>query len=201
MRLPRVLVAVLLSWALLVGCGDDEQEPSADPPSSSSEPGSDTPDNGSDSPSTEATPEVPPATGPELQAPAVSLRMPPGCEVVSAFRSVAAGQCSNDLRSFRVKSRMWFEESDALELVGRQTLKENFPPNRRPTPRAPVTVDGSRFFHASGSDGETGYVYVYGGLAGGQFVVITIGFPSTAVVSRAERERQVASVLASVALG
>lgn len=182
-------LSLLVCAALLGGCGEDEQDPDAEPGSSSSSPSADDPD---PSESTESA--VEPASGEVVRLGSLTVTFPQGFdtrEASSMGGDVVTGDAPDgDARIAFVAAEDYNRQSldTAVEYAIAAGLWL-----RKPERLEDVKVDGVRMYHLSGP-GTGGFTDVqFGAEHGGYDISLTIGAPGPA----AERQALIDSILAT----
>jgi len=199
----RVVCAHLLTCALLglslTGCNDDDPKADGGPSSPSSsatrEETNPTP-SGDPSGSGSPTSDVPPATGPRLSLKGASLRMPEGWHVFNDESQIAVvGEDPEDFHTIDLSVFPALDQNATIQELARATQKTGGYP--RGSIKPPTTLAGKPAFNVAGMVGGR-YTEEFGLLHRGDIIAVEFAFYDG--ISKAERERLMQSVLATVEL-
>ena len=191
---PLAVCAVLV---LTSACSGEDREPR--PGVTGSETSVDDGATAKPPPDEPATPEVEPASGPDLTQTTLSVRAPRGWTLTKEGDPFSA-QATDGLSSIFVTEIEDF--GDGLLDIGEQAriALDSGPYLQEPTVLEPVEIDGREWYHISGPTDRVRHIDAYGTSEAGVSYSVDISL-DRATFTPAQRRELVDSVLASVTLG
>lgn len=193
--MPRFAVPALLVSVLALGTACNGSD---DPGATPSEPTS----TATEAPSTEPTAtesetaSVAPATGPELEMPRASVRVPEGWEIQDQLVSAQTEAFDDDTASLITVSET--EDFSGGQLTLEQMVDiwfQTSPYDMRPKALPATELDGVEVYHLAGKTDRLSYLEEFGADRGDRIVALT--FELSTELSPQEREEIVDSVVAT----
>lgn len=202
-RLGSLTVCAVL--ALTAGCSGDDPGAGPDVPGSATPSGgASTTDEPSSQPSVEpsvepSTPSVEPASGPDLSQKTLTVRAPQGWQLTREADPFTA-QATDGLSAISVTEIEDF--GDGLLSIREQAeiARDSGPYLQDPEILEPVEIDGLEWYHLAGPTDRVRHLDAFGTSVDGTSYSVDISLQRE-LVTPAQREQVVASVLASISIG